>query len=218
MITKELFGNDQNDQQVFLYTLTNSNGVEVKITNFGGIIVSLKTPDRNGTFEDIVLGFDKLKDYFKNEAYFGCIVGRCAGRISNSCFTLDGTEYNLAKNWGQHHLHGGIVGFNKVTWNAEQIQHEDCSSISLEYLSPDGQENYPGNLSCQVVYTLTNENELKIEYNATTDKPTIVTMTNHSYFNLAGYDSGNVLGQQLTINSHQYLLMDKDLNMKLPHT
>jgi len=210
-INKEAFGTTTNGKKVDLYTLTNANGLEAKITNYGGIVTSLKVPDRNGNFADIVLGYDTLDEYIKKSPYFGAIVGRYGNRIAKGKFTLNGTEYTLAKNNGPNHLHGGIKGFDKVVWNAEPVQDEMGVSLKLTYLSKDGEEGYPGNLSCTVIYTLTNENELKISYEAETDKPTVINLTHHSYFDLAGYDSGDILGHELMLNADHFTPVDEQL-------
>ena len=194
------FGVTPDGIPVNLYTLDNSRGVTAKITNYGGIVVSLTTPDKRGVRSDVVLGFNTLEDYVqKNSPYFGCIVGRYGNRIAGAKFTLEGKEYILAKNAGENHLHGGIKGFNKMVWKAEEIQSKDGVCLSLGYLSPDGEEGYPGNLSVTVNYTLTADNALKIDYFASTDKTTIVNLTNHSYFNLAGEGEGTILDHQLLI-------------------
>ena len=211
-IQKESFGKLPDGKEVNLYTLSNDNGVEAKITNYGGIIISLKTPDKQGRFADIVLGHDNLDGYLKdNSPYFGAIIGRVANRIAKGKFTLDGKEYILATNAGDNHLHGGNIGFDKVIWNAEEIKNGDSVSLKLTYLSPNGDEGCPGNLDCTVIYTLTNDNELKINYEATTDKTTIVNLTNHCYFNLAGFDSGEIYGHQLWIDADKYTASDDDL-------
>ncbi|RKY88306.1 galactose-1-epimerase [candidate division KSB1 bacterium] len=193
-----------------IYTLKNANGLEAKITNYGGILMSLMVPDRNGQFADIVLGYDTVEEYVKNNPYFGVIVGRYANRIAKGKFTLDGEEYILAKNNGENHLHGGIKGFGAVKWNAEKIEGPNGKSLKLTYLSKDGEEGYPGNLSVAVVYTLTDDNELKIDYSATTDKTTIVNLTNHSYFNLAGQGEGDILGHILMINADRFTPINRN--------
>lgn len=208
-IEKRPFGKTPDRKNVDLYTLTNTNGLIAKITNYGGIVTSLQVPDRNGSFADIVLGYDNLDDYIKNNSpYFGAIVGRFAGRIAKGKFTLKGVEYKLATNDGPNHLHGGIKGFDKVVWNARQMQTDEGPALKLTYLSPDGEEGYPGNLSCTVIYTLTNNNELKVSYEAETDKTTVVNFTHHSYFNLAGHNRGNILGHTLMINADNFIAAD----------
>lgn len=199
---KEVFGQISGGEEVFLFTLRNTNGIEVKITNYGGIVHSIMVPDKDGQFEDILLGYNDLHGYLRKEnPYFGCIVGRFANRISRGKFILEGIEYQLAKNTGQNHLHGGIKGFDKVVWNAREIAGENYTGLELSYLSPDGDEAYPGNLSISVNYLLTNHNELKIRYSAITDKATPINLTNHCYFNLCGNGMQNILEHELRIES-----------------
>jgi aldose 1-epimerase len=210
-ISKQPFGNMPDGSAVDLYTLTNDNGLEVKITNYGGTIVSLVAPDQHGHLDDIVLGFDTLEAYLEKSPFFGCITGRFANRIAQAKFTLNGVEYALAQNDGDNHLHGGNQGFDKKLWAAEEIRSDEGVGLKLSYTSPDGQENYPGTLSTTVSYTLTNANELKIDYTATTDKDTIVNLTNHSYFNLAGAGSGDVLNHELMLNAEHFTPTDETL-------
>ena len=199
-------------KEVNLYTFTNTNGMTAKITNYGAIVQSLTAPDKNGKYEDVTLGYDKLEDYINDKSYFGCIVGRFGNRIAKGKFTLDGKEYTLAANNGPNHLHGGIKGFNKVVWDAEVVvKGKDFGGLKLTYLSKDGEEGYPGNLNCTVIYTLTDQNELRIEYKATTDKPTPVNLTHHSYFNLSGNGKQNILNQELWINADYYTPVDETL-------
>ncbi|MBN2418264.1 MAG: galactose mutarotase [Deltaproteobacteria bacterium] len=198
-----------NGKQADIYTLTNSNSIEVKITNYGGIVTSLKLPGKNNRFDDVVLGYNNLEDYMKNPSYFGCIVGRYANRIGNAEFTLDGVRYNLAKNNGENSLHGGIIGFDKVLWDAEPVVGKDFHSLKLNYLSRDGEEGFPGNLDVTVTYTLKNDNSFHIDYMAKTDKATIVNLTNHTYWNLAGEGAGNVLGHELMINADYFTPVDQ---------
>jgi len=207
-VTKENFGKTSDGQNVDIYTLTNRRGAEVKITNYGGITTSLRVPDRNGKLDDIVLGFDNLDAYMKGNPYFGAIIGRYGNRIAKGRFTLDGVEYKLAINNGENHLHGGIKGFDKVVWTARPLKVSNGAALRLTYLSKDGEEGYPGNLSAKVIYTLTNMNELKIEYWATTDKDTVVNLTSHSYFNLAGQGNGDILNHQLLINARRFTPTD----------
>jgi aldose 1-epimerase len=207
-IEKQPFGKTEDGISIDLYTLTNSNGLKADIITYGGIVTSLQLPDRNGKFADIVLGCDTLDDYAKRSPFFGAIIGRYANRIAKGRFTLDGVEYKLATNNGPNHLHGGVKGFDKVVWNAEPIQTKEGPALKLTYKSRDGEEGYPGNLSCTVVYTLTNDNELKVSYQATTDKTTVINLTHHSYFNLAGYNSGDVLGHTLQIFSDYFTPVD----------
>lgn len=210
-LKKEDFGKTKDGQAAEIYTLTNANGVEARITNYGGIVVSLKTPDRGGKMDDIVLGFDSLDEYLKGHPFFGAIAGRYANRIGKGRFTLNGAEYKLAVNNGENHLHGGIVGFDKVVWKARQVPAKGGVAVELTHLSKDGDEGYPGNLSIAIVYTLTDKNELKIDYSATTDKDTVINLTNHSYFNLAGQGSGDVLKHQMTINADRFTPVDSTL-------
>jgi len=210
-ITKESFGKTSDGQNVDLYTLTNSNGLKTKIITFGGYIISLQVPDRNGKFADIVLGYDTLEQYVNDSTYLGSLIGRFGNRVAKGKFTLNSIEYTLATNNGPNHLHGGIKGFNKVVWNAQPIDDPNRPGLKLTYLSKDGEEGFPGNLSCTVIYTLTNNNELKISYEATTDKATIVNLTSHGYFNLAGHNSGDILGHELMINADNYTPADETL-------
>lgn len=197
-------------QAIDLYTLTNRNGVKVAITNFGGRVVSILAPDRHGRMADIVLGFDNLDGYLGNDPFFGALVGRYANRIAKARFTLGGVEYKLAQNDGENSLHGGRKGFDKTAWKARELSQAP-PALELSYLSKDGEESYPGNLSVKVVYTLTDSNELKIEYAATTDKDTVLNLTNHSYFNLAGQGSGDVLKHELMINADRFTPVDVTL-------
>lgn len=198
-----------NGKQVYLFTIKNSKGMVAEITNYGATIVSLMVKDNNGNLNDVVLGYDKLDDYLKYKNFFGATVGRVANRIENSSFELNGIEYKVAKNEGENHLHGGIVGFDKVVWE-EKVQVEEASdSIEFSYLSIDGEEGYPGNLNVRVIFTVTEDNELKIEYFAISDKDTLVNLTNHSYFNLAGQGSGDVLRHKIMINADKFTVNDK---------
>ena len=209
---KESFGKTPDGKQVDLYTLTNTNGMIAKITNFGGILVSLEVPDRNGKLADITLGFDKLDGYLGEHPYFGAIVGRYANRIGKAQFTLDGKVYKLAANDNENHLHGGNKGFDKKVWRLEDIgATNDGAMVKLSYISEDGEEGYPGNLACSVTYTLTKDDQLRINYEAETDKTTVVNLTNHSYFNLAGQGNGDILGHEMMINADKYTVVDKGL-------
>lgn len=203
-VKQESFGQLADGTAVDLFTLTNRNGVTARITNYGGIVVSLNVPDRNGKLSDVVLGYDTLAEYVRRNPMFGALVGRFANRVANAKFTLNGTEYGLAPNSGGHHIHGGRKGFDKVVWQAKTMTSKAGPALALSYLSKDGEEGYPGNLSVTVTYTLTNDNALKLEYRATTDKDTIVALTNHSYFNLAGV--GDVRGHELQINADRTLV------------
>ena len=210
-VSKENFGKTPEGQVVEIYTLTNANGVEARITTYGAIVVSLKTPDRDGKLEDIVLGFDTLDGYLKGHPYFGAIIGRFGNRIGKAKFTLNGTEYKLAANNGENTLHGGLKGFDKVVWKAKPATHKDSTELELTYLSKDGEEGFPGNLSVKVVYTLSNNDELKIDYSATTDKDTVINMSSHSYFNLAGQGNGEILSHQVLINADRFTPVDSGL-------
>ena len=202
-VKKEDFGK-ADGRTVEIYTLTNRRGVEAKIITYGGAVVSLKVPDRKGKLEDVVLGYDHLDDYLKGTSYFGALIGRYGNRIGNGRFTLNGIEYKLATNNGANHLHGGPKGFDKVIWTAKPLEVKNGVALALTYLSRDGEEGYPGNLSLAVTYTVTDNNELKISYSATTDKDTIVNLTHHSYFNLAGHTSGDILNHQLMIDADRF--------------
>jgi aldose 1-epimerase len=210
-ITDQPWGTTKDGQKVTLYTLTNKAGMEARITNYGGIIVSLTAPDKNGAFKDVVLGFDDLASYETRNPFFGAITGRYANRIAGGKFKLNGTEYPLAVNNGPNHLHGGKVGFDKKVWIASTLRRPNGVGIELSYTSPDGEEGYPGTLACKVTYLLTNDNALEIEYSATTDKPTVVNLTNHSYFNLAGEGSGTILDHELTLFADNYTPTDDSL-------
>lgn len=210
-INSEAWGSTRSGENVTLYTLRNKQGMEAKITNYGGIIVSLTAPDKKGQFADVVLGFDKLSDYESKNPFFGTITGRYANRIAKGKFKLNGTEYNLAVNNGPNHLHGGRVGFDKKVWRANSIRRSNGVGVEMFYTSADGEEGYPGKLDCRVAYVLTNDNSLEIEYTATTDKPTIVNLTNHSYFNLAGEGSGSILNHTLKVNADYYTPTDDTL-------
>jgi len=208
-LKKENFGKLPNGTEVELYTLTNKNGVEVKITNYGATVTSIKAPDKNGKFEDVALGYDNLKGYLDKNPHLGSVAGRYANRIAKGQFTLAGKTYTLAKNNGENHLHGGPKGFYQAVWTVTPSPANDA--VTLKYLSKDGEEGYPGNLDVTVTYTLTDKNELKIDYAATTDKETILNLTNHSYFNLAGAGNGDILNHQLKINSDQITPVDKTM-------
>ena len=194
-----------------LYTLRNGKGMEVSITNFGGIVTLLTAPDRKGEYGDVVLGFDTLDGYLAGHPYFGAIIGRYGNRIGKGTFTLDGTQYTLATNNISNHLHGGIVGFDKVVWNAEAGETPSGPQLLLRYTSADGEEGYPGSLEVTVTYILTSDNELRIDYHATTDKPTPVNLTNHSYFNLAGQGNGDILGHLIQIDADRFTPVDDGL-------
>jgi aldose 1-epimerase len=208
-IQKQNFGQIADGTQVDIYTLANDNGLAIKITNYGGTIVSILAPDRNGNFGQVTLGFDNLKQYIEQSPYFGCLVGRYANRIAQGKFSLNGVEYILAQNDADRHLHGGPVGFDKVVWQAEELSGDDDVGLLLNYQSDDGEENYPGTLDVTVVYILTDDNELKIDYTATTSADTVLNLTNHTYFNLAG--SGDILGHELYLNADSFTPVDATL-------
>ena len=210
-VTQEKFGATSDGQEVTLYTMKNENGMVVKITNYGGIVTELWVPDKGGVLGDVVLGFNNLTDYMGDHPYFGCIVGRYANRIAGGKFKLDGKEYTLAKNNGNNHLHGGMKGFDKVLWKCSKQSGRDSVAVRLQYESNDGEEGYPGKLSVSVTYALNNKNELRIHYEATTSKPTVVNLTHHGYFNLAGAGSGDVLKHELMINAQQYAVVNEEL-------
>ncbi len=205
-IRKAPFGATGDGKKVEIYTLTNSAGAEARIMTYGGTVVSLKVPDKKGKFADVVLGYDTLDGYLGNSGtYFGALIGRYANRIAAGKFNLDGKEYVLATNNNANHLHGGVKGFDKVVWTADKSSTDKSgANLELSYFSKDGEEGYPGNLSVKVIYTLTENNELKIVYAATTDKDTVVNLTHHSYFNLAGAGSGDVLNHQLQLNADSF--------------
>jgi aldose 1-epimerase len=207
-VTREAFGQLPDGTEIDAFTLTNANGIVVRAITYGGIITSLQVPDRTEQFDDVVLGYDDLAGYVEMNPYFGAIVGRYGNRIAGGRFTLDGQAYTLATNDGPNHLHGGITGFDKVAWGAEPFEKGDSAGVVFSYSSPDGEEGYPGNLDVRVTYTLTNANELVFDYSAVTDKPTPVNLTQHSYFNLAGDGSGDILGHQLTINADHFTPVD----------
>jgi aldose 1-epimerase len=215
-VSKQSFGKAPSGEEVSIYTLKNSNGMTAEITNYGGIIVKLTAPDKNGKYEDVVLGFNSLDDYVKdNSPYFGALIGRYGNRIGQGKFTLNGKTYTLAKNNEPNgipcSLHGGLKGFDKVVWKAEPLLVKNTAGLKLEYLSKDGEEGYPGNLKVTVTYWLTNKNEVKIEYSAVTDKPTPVNLTNHSYFNLKGEGNGDILDHELILNADRFTPVDKGL-------
>src|SRR5262245_31525684 len=209
-VNRAAFGKTRDGRPVDLYTLTNANGLEMRVITYGGIITSLKAPDRLGQLGDIVLGFDTIDGYLQDPPYFGAIVGRYGNRIANAQLTLNGTTYKLAANNGPNHLHGGVNGFDKVVWNAVPGDTADGLSVTLTRTSPDGEEGYPGTLQASVRYTLTDKNELTIDYRATTDKATPVNLTQHSYFNLAA-DGSDILDHELTIHASRYTPVDTTL-------
>lgn len=209
-VTHGAFGKTTDGAPVEIYTLTNAHGVELKAMTYGCIITSIRTPDRNGKFADIVLGYDTLDGYLKDSPYFGAVVGRYGNRIAKGQFTLDGKTYKLATNNGPNHLHGGNRGFDKVVWHAAPKTGANGVGVVFTRTSPDGEEGYPGNLQATVTYTLTDNNELNVEYVATTDKATPINLTQHSYFNLAA-DDGDILGHQLTLDADRFTPVDDTL-------
>lgn len=208
-ITKQDFGK-VGEIPVDLYTLKNLNGLIVKITNYGGIITEIITPDKNGEFANIVLGFDNLQQYLDGHPYFGAIVGRCGNRIAKGKFTLDGQEYTLAQNNGENHLHGGISGFDKKVWDATMIEEDNRVGLKLSYLSKDGEEGYPGNLLVTATYWLDNNNELKIDYEAVTDKASPINITSHSYFNLKDAGASEIFGHEMKIDADKYTVVSDE--------
>ena len=210
-LTKSVYGKLADGTQVDVYTLTNAAGMRARLITFGAILVSLETPDRDGKLADVTLGYDTLGEWVKGTSYFGATVGRYANRIAKGKFTLDGKAYTLATNNGPNHLHGGIKGFNKVLWDAKPVRAANAVGVAFTRVSKDGEEGYPGNLTATVVYTLTSANELKIDYTATTDKPTIVNLTHHSYWNLTGGAAGDILGHELMLAADQYTPTDEGL-------
>jgi len=210
-VQKQECGQLPDGQNVDLYVLMNASGLRARVMTYGATLVSLEVPGRDGNFADITLGCDSLEGYLLASPYFGSIVGRYANRIAKGKFTLDGVEYTLAQNNGENHLHGGIQGFDKVIWDAEPVKVEEARGVKFVYLSKDGEEGYPGNLTCTVTYLLTDNDELRISYEAETDKATPVNLTHHSYFNLAGQGNGDVLDHELTLNADKYTPVDEGL-------
>ena len=208
--TVSLFGNTTAGEEVNLFTLTNKSGMKVTLSSYGATVIDLLAPDRSGKMADISLGFDSFAPYQTQSPYFGAIVGRYGNRIAKGRFTLDGATYQLATNNDPNHLHGGIKGFDKRIWKGTNLPSSE-PSVRFTLRSTDGEEGYPGNLGVAVTYTLTNQNELRISYEATTDKPTVINLTNHTYFNLAGAGNGNILGHQLKINASRFTPVDATL-------
>jgi aldose 1-epimerase len=208
-VSRKPFGKMPDGRDVYLFSLRNSKGAEALISNYGGIVTSLKMPDRNGNYGDVVLGYDNLPDYLKESPFFGALIGRYGNRIARGKFTLDGQQYTLATNNYPNALHGGNKGFDKVLWEPTILTGPDGASLKLTYLSKDGEEGYPGNLSVTVVYTLTEDNALKVDYTATTDKDTVLNLTQHSYFNLAGQDS--ILNHVVMIPADKFTPVDSTL-------
>jgi aldose 1-epimerase len=209
MISKKLFGLTSDQTSVELFTLRNRKGMEATIMTYGGIVTSLKVPDRRGTLGDVVLGYDHLEGYLKKNPCFGTLVGRYGNRIARGRFVLDGVTYKLAVNNGPNHLHGGLKGFDKVLWSARSVDSASGPALQLTYMSRDGEEGYPGNLLVTAVYTVTEDNALNVDFVATTDKKTVCNLTHHSYFNLAG--KGDVLGHVVEINADRFTPVDANL-------
>ncbi len=205
-VTEDEFGRLANGAVVHVFKLTNTSGIEIRVLDYGGIVLSIMAPDRNGDFGDIVLGYDDLSGYLEETPYFGAIVGRYANRIADGRFILDEVEYELATNDDPNHLHGGVVGYDKVLWTGTVIEGSEGAGVTFSYVSPDGEEGYPGTVSVEFNYFLNNEDELVIDYRAISDAPTPVNLTHHSYFNLA--TSGNILGHELMINAHRFTPID----------
>jgi aldose 1-epimerase len=211
-VQKQSFGTTPDGQAIDIYTLKNSKGMEARITNFGATLVSLIVPDRTGKVDDVVLGFDSLDGYVKLNTYFGGTIGRYGNRIGGAKFVLDGNTYTLPANNGPNTLHGGINGFNKRVWQAKPLTTKAGEELELTYLSKDGEEGFPGNLSVKVIYKLAaDKNDLTIDYSATTDKDTVLNLTNHSYFNLGGAGSGDILGNVVTIHASKFTPVDSTL-------
>ncbi|MDN3667544.1 aldose epimerase family protein [Algibacter miyuki] len=210
-ISKEHFGKTTDSISVDKYILKNNLGMKISIITYGGIITSWTAPDKNGNYQDIVLGYETLENYEKETPYFGALIGRFGNRIAKGEFSLDGTKYTLATNDGENHLHGGDKGFDKVVWMAKEKQTDSTASLILHYLSKDMEEGYPGNLETTVTYTLNNNNELYVGYKATTDKKTIINLTQHSYFNLSGDFSKTILDHEISINANQFIPVNETL-------
>lgn len=210
-VSRKKFGTLPSGEPAELFTLRNASGIEAAITNYGGRLVSLRAPDREGKFEDVVLGFDSFDGYWKKNPYLGALVGRYANRIANAEFKLNGVTYRLARNNGENSLHGGLRGFDKVLWKAKETAAGDSGGLELSYLSKDGEEGYPGNLSVIVTYTLTDANELRIVYGAMTDKDTVLNLTNHSYFDLTGRGGGHILDHEVTIFADRFTPVNEHL-------
>jgi len=208
---KELFGKTSDGREVSLYTLDNDKGMQVAITNFGGAVVALKVADRSGKFGDVVLGYENLQGYVTDKASLGALIGRYANRIAHGKFALRGVPYSLPINNGENTLHGGPEGFSKRLWEAKDVSSHGLPALQLTYLSVDGEQGFPGNLAVKVLYSLTDQNELVIQYSATTDKETVINLTNHSYFNLSGQGAGDILGHQLTIHGSRITAVDSSL-------
>lgn len=207
-IISQPFGETAEGTSIEHYTLTNAHGLEAEIMTYGGTLLALRVPDRAGAFGDVVLGFDTLTPYLGEQPFFGALVGRFCNRIAGAQFTLNGTTYPLAHNDGANHLHGGPHGFHRAIWRASERPSNEGPSLELHYLSRDGEEGYPGNLSVTVIYTLTDQNALRVDYTATTDRDTVINLTNHAYFNLT---SGDILSHELQLEATQFLPIDETL-------
>ena len=207
-VTKDNFGKTAGGTPVEIYTLTNTAGSKARIITYGGVVVSLEVPDKSGKMGDVVLGYDSIADYEKHTSFFGALIGRFGNRIGRGKFSVDGKEYSLAVNNGENHLHGGVKGYDKVVWAAKPSTDTAGANLELTYLSPDGEEGYPGNLKIKVVYSLTEKNELKIVYSATTDKATVINLTHHSYFNLAGAGNSSILQHRLRLAADRFTPTD----------
>lgn len=209
-ISKNFFGKTKSCSNVYEYKLINDSGSSVSILNYGGIITEICMPDKNGSIENIVLGLETIEDYEEKSPFFGCITGRIAGRIANATFTIDGQVYRLSRNDRNANLHGGPLGFDKKIWNVKKLFHSDYVGLTMTYVSIDGDQGFPGNLNVETSYRFYQNNILEISYEATTDKKTIVSLTNHSYFNLSGNYKTNILDHKLSINADKYILIDKE--------
>ncbi len=207
-VTRTVHGRTPDGQTVHLFTLVNRNGLVAKITTYGALLTEMHVPDRNGAFADVTLGFDKLDGYLKGHPFFGCTTGRYANRIAKGQFTLDGITYTLAANNAPNHLHGGVKGFDKRVWLAKSVETTYNVGVVFSYVSRDGEEGYPGTVTAIVTYLLTDDDELRIDYEATTDKPTVINLTNHAYWNLAGAAAGDILGHELTLNADRFTPVD----------
>jgi len=210
-LDKKTLGNTADGLEVLQFTLSNDAGLTVKLMTYGATITAVEVPDRDGNVDNVTLYLDTLDDYLAGHPFFGCVAGRYANRIAKGRFTLDGQEYALAANNGPNHLHGGIKGFDKAVWTADEVREEDSVGVRLSHTSPHGDEGYPGELSANVVYTVSADNKLTMRYQAQTDRPTHVNLTNHAYWNLAGADSADILGHELTLFADRYLPVDDGL-------
>ena len=210
-IEKCLFGCLEGKHPVYAYTLRNNSHTSARIMDFGGSLLNIWTADKNGNVDDVIFGYDEVNEYITSGGHHGALVGRCGNRIGNSTFTLDNQTYRLYANEGKHHLHGGLRGFSRRFWTVEECGTNEEPALKLTKISPDGEENYPGTLTAVVTYTLTAEGALKIHYTATTDKPTVVNLTNHAYFNLSGYQTGNIGTHRLWLDADKINVIDPEL-------